>query len=59
MLRFTAFSLLVRPGGRATGRVGRWLEKSILRLTQPSYTGAWAELGNKLIIAKFKIRVSH
>ena len=39
LLRFKAFSLQVRAAGR--------LEKSILRLTQPSKTGAGAELGNK------------
>ena len=39
---FQAISLLFRPAGRPDGR----LEKSILRLTQPSLAGTWAELGN-------------
>ena len=34
------------PGGRADGRVGGLLEKSTVRLTQPSLAGTWAELGN-------------
>ena len=38
---FPAISLLFRTAGRPAGR----LEKSILRLTQPSLAGTWAELG--------------
>jgi hypothetical protein len=38
------------PGGRADGRVGGLLEKSTVRLTQPSLAGTWAELGNMYYI---------
>jgi hypothetical protein len=46
---FPAISLLFRTGGRTGGRVDGRLEKSILRLTQPSLAGTWAELGNNAI----------
>ena len=50
----TAFSILFQTDGRAGGR----LEKSILRLTQPSLAGTWAELGNKLGMSCAKLRRS-
>ena len=45
---FPAISLLFRKGGWPAGWLAgrRWLENSILRLTQPSLTGTGAELGN-------------
>ena len=42
---FPAISLLFRTAGRADGRADGRLEKSILRLTQPSLAGTGAELG--------------
>ena len=42
---FSGYFNTIPDGGRTDGR----LEKSILRLTQPSLAGTWAELGNNAI----------
>ena len=45
---FLAISLLFQMAGRSDSRVGGLLEKSKLRLTQPSLAGTGAEFGNKM-----------
>jgi hypothetical protein len=63
---FLAISLLFRtdgrPGGWTGGRADGRLEKSILRLTQPSLAETWAELGNinlNLTLSTVKLTVGN